>query len=246
MTVPCDEKSNNKLRILAVGAHPDDLENSCAGTLAKYARAGSTVIMCYVCKGDAASYKLTPAEITALRAKEAQDAADVIGAELIAGLGLGDGQVNVNEENTILFMDLIRQTKPDIVFTHNPEDYLQDHMNTGKLVFDASLFSSTENIKSNYPAHPVIPPIFYMEPYGSLNFQPTEYVDITDVIDIKKEMLSKHSSQLQFMKEHYGDDMLERMEAVARFRGIQANIRYAEGYIPMLRWPRITTKRLLP
>ena len=85
-----------------------------------------------------------------------------------------------------------------------------------------------------------------MEPYGSLNFQPVEYVDITDVIAIKREMLSKHRSQLDFMKRHYGDDMLERMEAVARFRGIQANVRYAEGFIPMLRWPRVMTKRLLP
>jgi LmbE family N-acetylglucosaminyl deacetylase len=235
-----------KLRVLAVGAHPDDLENACAGTLAKFARAGHTVIMCYVCKGDAASYELSPEEIAALRAEEAREAAEVIGAEFIAGLGLGDGQVYVNEENTILFMDLIRRTKPDLIITHNPEDYLQDHMNTGRLVFEASLFSSTENIKSKYPAHPVIPPIFYMEPYGSLNFQPTEYVEITDVIDVKREMLSKHRSQLEFMKEHYGDDMLERMEAVARFRGIQANVRYAEGFIPMLRWPRVMTERLLP
>jgi len=238
--------ASEKLRVLAVGAHPDDLENACAGTLAKFAQAGHHVVMCYVCKGDAASYELSPEEIAALRAREAKEAADVIGAELIAGLGLGDSQVYVNEANTLLFIDLIRRTKPDLIITHNPEDYLQDHMNTSRLVFEASLFSSTANIKSQYPAHPVIPPIYYMEPYGSLNFQPVEYVDITDVIAIKREMLSKHRSQLDFMKRHYGDDMLERMEAVARFRGIQANVRYAEGFIPMLRWPRVMTKRLLP
>jgi LmbE family N-acetylglucosaminyl deacetylase len=103
---------SDKLRVLAVGAHPDDLENACAGTLAKFARAGHHVIMCYVCKGDAASYELTPEEIAALRAQEAKEAADVIGAELIAGLGLGDSQVYVNEANTLLFIDLYAARSP--------------------------------------------------------------------------------------------------------------------------------------
>lgn len=235
-----------KLRILAVGAHPDDLEIASAGALAKFAEQGHQVIMCYVCQGDAASYELSPEEIARVRAEEAKKSAEIIGAELIAGLGLGDGEVYINRENTMLFMDLIRRTKPDIVITHYQEDYLQDHYNTGKLVFEASLFSSTPNIKSKYPAHKVIPPIFYMESYTGVNFCPLEYVDITETFETKKKMLSQHKSQLEFMLKHFGDDMLKAIEVEARFWGRQAGVKYAEGFIPHRSYPRIVTRRLLP
>ncbi len=235
-----------KMRILAVGAHPDDIELCCAGTLARFVHEGHHVTMCFVCRGDAASYEVGPEEIARIRAKEAKLSAEIIGADLIAGLGLGDGEVYVNRENTIRFLDLIRQAKPDLVITHNEEDYLQDHYNTARLIFEASLFSSTDNIKTSYPAHPVVPAIFHMQPYAGVNFCPEEYVDITDTFETKVKMLSQHKSQLEFMKEHFGDDMLEAIRVEGRFWGRQAGVKYAEGFIPHRSYPRIKPYRMLP
>ncbi|HSV30544.1 MAG TPA: PIG-L family deacetylase [Atribacteraceae bacterium] len=235
-----------KLRVLAVGAHPDDLELCCAGTLARFAQEGHHVTMCYVCRGDAASHELAPEEIARIRSEEACRSAEIIGAELIAGLGLGDGEVYVQQENTMKFLDLIRRTRPDLVITHNLEDYLQDHYNTARLVFEASLFSTTENIRSNYPAHPVVPSIYHMQTYTGVNFCPEEYVDITETFEIKSRMLSCHKSQVEFMIKHFGDDMLEAISVEGRFWGRQAGVRYAEGFVPHRSYPRIKTRRLLP
>ena len=237
---------NDKLRVLAVGAHPDDLEVACAGTLARYSQEGHQVIMCYVCKGNLGSYERPPEEIISLRAEEARRSAEVIGAELISGLGLRDGELQVNEKNKMLFLDLVRQTRPDLVITHSWEDYMNDHYNAGKLLFEASFLASIPNIESGYPAHKIVPPLIHMEPYTGINFCPTEYVDITDTFEIKQKMLSQHQSQLEFMYKHFGDDMLQAIEVEAKFWGRQAGVEYAEGFIPHRSYPRITTRRLLP
>ena len=79
-----------------------------------------------------------------------------------------------------------------------------------------------------------------------LGFQPTEYVDVSGVIDTKTAMLEAHHTQLTWLRDHDGVDVVEQMRTVTRFRGLQCGVGFAEGFVPCLTWLRPTTRRLLP
>ncbi len=234
------------MRVLGIGAHPDDLEILCGGTLAKYAQRGDQVFMCHVTQGEKGHFHIPSDELARTRAQEAREAAAVIGAEAI-GLGLKDGEVEDNIETQRRIIDVIRQTRPDVIITHAPEDrYLSDYASVGKLVIDASFHASVPYVQTEHPYHDKIPPIYYMETIVGVGFVPTLYVDITDTFEAKKEMLARHRSQLVWLKEHDNVDELEIIETVARFRGWQCGVAFAEGFNPCLLWPRIVPGSLLP
>ena len=92
----------------------------------------------------------------------------------------------------------------------------------------------------------MVSPIFYMENSGLLNCDPTEYVDITDHIETKLKMLSMHESQITWLGDHDGNDVIENTRMFARVRGIQCGVKYAEGFRQCNVDHRNTTKRLLP
>ena len=85
-----------------------------------------------------------------------------------------------------------------------------------------------------------------MDNVAGVDFTPTEYVDISAAIETKLEMLSQHESQIAWLGEHGANDVLDNTRALGRLRGIQCGVRYAEGFRPCLKWPRIATRRLLP
>ena len=75
-------------------------------------------------------------------------------------------------------------------------------------------------------------PIYYMDTLMGIGFQPTEYVDVSDVIDTKAAMLEAHQSQLTWLRDHDGIDVVEQMRTTTRFRGQQCGVDYAEGFVP--------------
>jgi len=234
------------LRVLAVGAHPDDLEILCGGTLARFCRDGHDVVMCHVTSGDRGSYVGTSAEVAAIRDGEAQRAAEICGAEH-ATLGLHDGEVNAADPaQQRLVIDLVRETRPDLILTHHPGDYMSDHNEVARLVFDCSFHATLPLLETDRPHHSTVTPIYYMDTVMGLGFQPTEYVDVSDVIETKTSMLEAHQSQLVWLRDHDGVDIVEQMRVATRFRGLQCGAQYAEGFIPCLTWLRGTTRRLLP
>jgi N-acetylglucosamine malate deacetylase 1 len=79
-----------------------------------------------------------------------------------------------------------------------------------------------------------------------IDFQPVEYGDVSTTIDTKVAMLEAHASQLTWLHDHDGVDVVEQMKTVTRFRGQQCGVQYAEGFAPCLTWLRGTTRRLLP
>jgi LmbE family N-acetylglucosaminyl deacetylase len=234
------------MRVLAVGAHPDDLEILCGGTLARFVQEGHEVVMCHASRGDRGSFEHTSEEIASIRDREAKRAAEICGAEH-ATLGLSDGDVSAADpEQRRLVIDLVRGTRPDLIITHHPGDYMSDHNETSKLVFDCSFHATLpllETANSNYEN---VTPIYYMDTLMGLDFQPTEYVDVSAAIDTKTAMLEAHQSQLTWLRDHDGVDVVEQMRAVTRFRGLQCRVAYAEGFRPCLTWLRPTTRRLLP
>jgi N-acetylglucosamine malate deacetylase 1 len=234
------------VKVLAVGAHPDDLEILCGGTLARFVKEGHEVVMCHATLGDRGSFVHTSEEIAAIRSRESKRAAEICGAEE-ATLGLHDGEVSAADpEQRRLVVDLVRDTRPDVIITHFPSDYMSDHNEVSKLVFDCSFHATLPLFDTGKPHHDKVTPIYYMETIMGVAFQPTEYVDVTGVIDTKQAMLEAHETQLTWLRDHDGIDIVEQMLAATRFRGLQCGVKYAEGFVPCATWLRGTTKRLLP
>ena len=234
------------MKVLAVGAHPDDLEILCGGTLARFVNEGHEVVMCHATLGDRGSYVHTSEEIAAIRSRESKRAAEICGAAE-ATLGLHDGEVSAADpEQRRLVVDLVRDARPDLIITHYPHDYMSDHNEVSKLVFDCSFHATLPLFETGKPHHDKVTPIYYMETIMGVGFQPTEYVDVTDVIDTKTAMLEAHETQLTWLRDHDGVDIVEEMRAATRFRGLQCGVAYAEGFVPCLTWLRPTTRRLLP
>ena len=235
------------MNVLAVGCHPDDLEIGCGGTLSKYVRQGHDVYMCHIANGNMGHAVIMPEELRRIRTIEAEQAGKVIGCLDVINLDVPDLEVNSYNKDIIkALIDLVRKVKPDVVITHSPDDYMKDHGEVSKLVFDASFSSSIPHFTTDNPRYAFIPPLYYMDTLAGINFLPTEYVDITDEIEIKLKALNCHESQVKWMLEHDRIDFLDFVRTVSKFRGLQCNVQYAEGYRKCETWPRQNTKRLLP
>jgi LmbE family N-acetylglucosaminyl deacetylase len=234
------------MNILAVGCHPDDLEIACGGTIARYAKQGHKVFMCHVASGNMGHKVILPEELAKIRKTEAERAAAVLGAEALT-IDVGDLLVNSHDEAAVdKLIDVIRYTKPDFIITHNTEDYMRDHIETGKLVFNAGFAASITHRVTEHEAFNAIPPIMYMDTLAGMSFVPTEYVDISDVIEQKLEALACHDSQISWMKEHDKIDFIDFVRTCSKYRGLQCGAAYAEGFRPCTNWPRIVPRRLLP
>ena len=234
------------MNVLAIGCHPDDLEVACMGTLAKYVKRGNKVILCHITNGNMGHIVIEPDKLRVIRNREAENSAKVIGAEALT-LDIGDGLVDASNQDIICkLVEIVRFAKPDVIITHNPDDYMQDHMETSKLAFNASFFATLPHFASRTPRHEKVAPLFYMDTLAGINFIPTEYVDITDEIEMKLEALNCHVSQVKWMADHDHIDFLDFVRTCSKYRGLQASVPYAEGFRPYMGWPRFTTERLLP
>jgi LmbE family N-acetylglucosaminyl deacetylase len=232
-------------RVLAVGAHPDDLEILCSGTLARYVQQGVQVSMAVATDGGAGHMVIPPAELAQIRRKEAEQAAQILGAESY-WLGFHDEMIFEDIQTRMVFIDLIRRARPDLILTHAPNDYHQDHRIVSRLVLDASFISGLPHIPTDHPAHPGVQPVIYFDTVSGANFLPGEYVDISETFSIKRKMLECHASQLTWLKEHDNIDILDFIYIMARSRGLQCGVEYAEAFRSEQLWPRIQTTRLLP
>ena len=236
------------MNVLAVGANPDDIEFLCAGTMAKYARRGDNISFSFITTGDKGSTELSKEEMAAIRKNEAQEAAAVIGAKLYP-LGIPDGEAEVSLKLRRQLVEIIRKVKPAVIITQHPDDYMSDHVNTSRLVLDADFWAAVaafDGSPNQSSAHTCIPPVYYMDTVAGIGFVPEEYVDITDVFDVKVEMLSKHKSQLAYMMARDGLDLVDYMTTAAKYRGYQCGVKYAEGFIRKKVYPSLSPERLLP
>jgi len=236
------------MKVLAVGAHPDDLEILCAGTLARMVQRGDEVTAAHVALGDAGSFQLDAPSISKIRAREAHDATAILGIDYERiSIDISDCRVNsADERQREAVAELVRATKPDLVITHSPEDYMSDHNEVSKLVFGATFAASLPNYKTHSNFHSKVPALYYMDTLAGVGFQPSEFVDISETIELKLTALAAHQSQLTWLKEHDGVDMVEQIKLVARFRGLQCQVDFAEGFTPCKAWLRTFSYRLLP
>jgi LmbE family N-acetylglucosaminyl deacetylase len=231
--------------VLAVGAHPDDLELFCGGTLAKYAKMGVKVSMAVSTNGSAGHLLFPPKELAEIRHHEAEKAAKLIGADLY-WLGFMDAFLFEDIDSRQHFIEVIRKAKPELIITPDPQDYHPDHRAVSRLMFDASFESGLKNLSTESPFHPGVQPLVYMDNTTGAGFEPTEFVDITDTFKIKHEMLACHESQIKWLKDHDNVDFFDMMETLARARGYQCGVEKAEAFRGEIVWPRAKTYRVLP
>lgn len=201
--------------------------------------------MCHVATGDKGHFVIPPKELARIRAQEACDAAAVIGAECVA-MDFPDVEIYDTPDSRQRFIEMVRAARPDVVITHHPDDYHTDHKAASALVLDATFSATVPHIKTHHAYLPKLPVVYFMDTLAGLNFQPSEYVDVTDFLPQKRAMLSKHQSQLVWLKDHDDYDALDALETMAKFRGYQCGVKYAEGFIRYQVWGRNQPGYFLP
>jgi LmbE family N-acetylglucosaminyl deacetylase len=235
------------MNILAIGAHPDDIEMQCAGTLALYARAGHKVFMAIATNGNVGSPTHSREEIAAIRHREQLSSCALIGAELI-WMNFDDEWLMDNRETRTRFIDAIRQADPEVMIIHGPTDYHPDHRISGRVAEDARIPATVRLVETSIPYIKKIPHIFYMDNPVGLDFEPEAFVDISSTFETKKAMLLKHESQDTWMRAVYGPDtsLADMMSQNAALRGSASGSAYAEGFREVRTYPRTGSYALLP
>jgi LmbE family N-acetylglucosaminyl deacetylase len=216
-------------KVLAIGAHPDDVELGCGGTLARYHQAGVSLAMASFTTGDKGSRDLSTGETIRVRRQEAESAALLTQATYTC-LNQSDSELFETSETRRLTIELLRAERPDLVLTHSPTDYHADHQTAAQLVCHAAYSATSFKYETESPPLAAVPTIYHMDNYAGVDFLPEEYVDITEVIELKKEMVRQHASQFAHLKERGGDDILEDMLILARLRGRQCGVVWGEGF----------------
>jgi LmbE family N-acetylglucosaminyl deacetylase len=184
------------LRLLVVGAHPDDADIAAGGTIAHYRAGGHVVKMVSITNGAAGHHKQHGPELARRRKAEAAAAGAVVGATYDV-FDIPDGQLMPTLENRYLVIRLLRTFKPDLVLTHRPNDYHPDHRYTSQLVQDAAYMVTVPAVVPDVPHLPRDPVIAYLpddfqRPYP---LAPVVAVDVGGMLDKMVGMMSCHQSQ---------------------------------------------------
>jgi len=211
---PAPRAPGGRLKVLGIGAHPDDPESGCGGTLARYIAAGHEVTLLYLTAGENGISGTPWPDAGRIRTAEAKEACAVLGAKA-AFVGQVNGKVEVTDATTTAFRAAFDAEKPDVVFTHWPMDTDWEHQACAILTLRA------------YLGTPRAVPLYYYEvETGSqtLGFAPSTYVDITATRDKKIDALKAHKSQsFEGLYERHH----EKMEA---FRGRELGVSAAEAF----------------
>jgi len=216
-----DDKSIPKMKhVMAVGAHPDDIEFGCGGTLLKHKKRGDKVI--YVCMTDTQSVDKTTNKVIRSHKQlkdETQCAADALGVDEIHYLPFEDLNVPFSIESVSELEKLIKKYEIDTIYTHWTGDSNQDHIATFKATRAAARYVP------NVYCYEQIPIPRLSENLMSINY----YVNIDTTFDQKIVAAECHKSQFKKYKE-VGFDVTENLTTLAKYRGIQACCKYAEGF----------------
>jgi LmbE family N-acetylglucosaminyl deacetylase len=210
-----DLSSVKKLKIVVAGAHPDDPESGCGGTMALFSSAGHEVVAAYLTRGEAGIPGKSYEEASSIRTAEATRACSILKARA-EFLGQVDGNTEITKKRYDDVYRFFEKEKPDIVFTHWPIDSHRDHRICSILVYDAWLRMAKDFSLYYYEVETGI---------QSQNFSPAEYMDITGVIDIKTDACMAHSSQ---DPGDFYENIHRKMEI---FRGMEYGCDYAEAFI---------------
>lgn len=215
--------------LLFVGAHPDDVELACGGTVARAVKSGLRVGVLDLTRGEMGTRGTAQT-----RKREAQTSARILGAAFRKQLDFGDGNLRTGREEEMELIELIRATRPKLVFTPLPDDRHPDHTRTGKIVTEASFYAGLRQIRTGTAAHRPQTVVYYLQNY---QFPPTFIVDVTRSWDTKMKAVRAFKSQFHDPKSKEprtfisNPEFLKAIDARGRHFGILIGATYGEAYI---------------
>ncbi|MBI1321099.1 MAG: LmbE family protein [Candidatus Hydrogenedens sp.] len=228
----------SKPTVLAIAAHPDDIEIMMAGTLSLLGDAGYELHMLNIANGSGGSMTQSAGAIAARRWEEAQAAAKALGATMHPPL-CDDLMVFYNEPLLRRVAAVVREVAPSIILTQPPQDYMEDHMNSCRLAVSAGFVRGVPNFQSDPPRPHVENEtrVYHALPWGLCDplgapVHSTHYVDVTAKLALKREALACHASQKDWLDATQGlDSYLDTMETVTREVGRRSGrFEAAEGW----------------
>jgi LmbE family N-acetylglucosaminyl deacetylase len=234
--------------IVAVGPHPDDVEILCMGALLKLREAGARVTIVCLTNGDKGAGhdpSASHAEVAATRFREASQVAAEIGGEFV-NLGAEDEYLYDTPEMRNKLAAVLRHAQADVVLAPSPTCYQTDHTITSEITFQATHLAALPQLRINEPALPRAPATYYYDTVPGLDFEPSFFLDITEVFERKTALARLHVSQMASMKAQSGWDLVEAIETLGRMRGMQASVKYAEAFQICRRYPRVRAWRDFP
>ena len=224
---------------LGVFAHPDDMEMVAAGTLLRLQRAGYEVHCLALADGGCGSSALGREETARVRRAEAEEACRLSGFTLHDSL-VNDIEVLYERATLARVAALVRRVAPDVLLTHSPSDYMEDHQNASRLAVSAAFGRGMRNMPTDPPTPPVDRPVtvYHAQPHGNRDplgavVRPTHFVDVGgEVLEKKTAMLACHRSQQDWLDESQGlSSYLETMRALVREVGEwSGRFEHAEGW----------------
>ena len=228
----------DKIRALAIGCHPDDIEFAMAGTMLNLQKAGCEIHFMTVANGSLGTNSQGRGDIAARRHAECLEAANLVGAVFHDPI-CDDIEVFYTYENICRVADVVREVDPSIILTHGPYDYMEDHVCTGRLAVTAAFCRGMANFRGvSTPITEQDVVVYHSMPH-SITDQlrrpviPGIFVNISDMVETKKKMLSCHRSQKEWLDHSQGiDAYLQELEKRSYYYGKMSN-RYtaAEGWI---------------
>ena len=230
---------SRSIRVLALHAHPDDVEFQCAGTLILLREAGCEVTIATMTPGDCGSAEHDAEAISAIRREEARQAAAVMGADYIC-LEFRDLAIFNDDESRRRVTEALRRIQPEIILTAPPADYIADHEMTSLLVRDACFAAPCPNYTTRQwePAAALakIPHLYFVDPLEGVDRDgvaaPVDFhVDVSRVFPTKRQMLACHASQRNWlMRQHGIDEYLDSQTKWGAHRGAEIGVAFAEGF----------------
>lgn len=216
-------------RVLAVVAHPDDAELLCAGTLARSREDGAAIAICVLCRGDKGQPSQPVKNLGAVRRKELAASAKLLGAQLFAP-DYPDGTLVDTPASRSRLVQIYRKFQPTLVLAHAPEDYHPDHRAASALAELATWFCASRGYRTGSSAVSEQPALWWMDTLNMSGFNPGFYVDISEYVDLKTQMLACHRSQLDRGGDGDFSPLAEMMNLQFRTRGMQAGVEAAEAF----------------
>lgn len=225
-------------RALAIAAHPDDIEFLMAGTLMQLAEAGYELHYMNIANGCCGTTQYDADTIARMRLEEAQAAAEYLGAVFHPPV-CRDLEVFYDRPTLLKVASVVRRVAPEIVLTHSPDDYMEDHMNSCRLAVTAAFSRCMPNFPVDPPHPATFEPVtvYHAQPYSHRDplgrvVEPEFYVDVGEYVERKVAMLAKHVSQKRWLDESQGhDSYLQTLRNLDEECGrMSALFKYAEGW----------------
>lgn len=220
---------NDTVDVIFFGAHPDDIELSAGGTIAKFVKDGLRVGMVDLTRGEMGT-RGTPQT----RKKEAANAAKALGAAFREQLDFQDGNLQTGREQELEIIRVLRQRRPSVVFAPWPDDRHPDHTRTGRIVTEASFYAGLKSLKTDLPEHRPQTVIYYMQNYM---VPPSFVVDVTRHWKTKMKSVAAYTSQFfdpnsKEPKTFISDPkFLDMIDARGRHFGALIHVAYGEAFI---------------